>query len=101
MPRSLSRALAVTVALAAAWLAATGVFGDRGLLAVHTLRTEARQVEARNEELAAENRRLSEHVRRLRSDDAAIERIAREEHGFLREGEVIYQFDEDEGQGGE
>lgn len=35
---------------------------------------------------------LSAYADSLRTDDATIERIAREEFGMIREGEVLYRF---------
>ena len=101
MPKLVSRLLAIAVALLALYLAATGVFGPRGLIALGTLRAEAAALHAQNEELSQEVQDLLEQAERLRNSDTAIEEVAREEHGFLREGEVIYQFkneDEDLGQ---
>lgn len=97
MPKLFSRLLAVVIAGLALYLAATGLFGPRGLLALTALRSEAAALHAENAELAKEVEELTEQAERLRNSDAAIEEIAREEHGFLREGEVIYQFkNEDE-----
>ena len=97
MPKLVSRLLAVAIAGLAVYLAATGVFGPRGLLALNALRAEAASLHAQNEELANEVSELTEQAKRLRDTDTAIEEVAREEHGFLREGEVIYQFkNEDE-----
>jgi cell division protein FtsB len=45
-----------------------------------------------NESLAHEVRRLDAEVRQLRSEPAAMERIARDELGMVREGEIVFQF---------
>ncbi|HEY2432419.1 MAG TPA: septum formation initiator family protein [Vicinamibacterales bacterium] len=65
------------------------VFGDRGL--TESMRAR-RQYAAAQQELAKlkrENTALRERMRRLRSDPAAIEAIARGELGLLRQGEVL------------
>ena len=48
---------------------------------------------AQNRALASRNARLSAEIQRLRSDDAAIERAAREELGFVRPGEIVISLE--------
>jgi cell division protein FtsB len=66
------------------------LFGDRGFLQLvrHQQRTAALAREI--EELGAENRRLAGEIAALRSDPRAIERLAREELGLSRPGEVVF-----------
>ena len=72
--------LASIIALVA--LIVGALFGDRGLL--HLI--DQRQVE----ELQAENAHLATEITSLRSDPRAIERLAREELGFVRPGETLF-----------
>jgi cell division protein FtsB len=44
---------------------------------------------AHNQELAAENERLAREAEALRTDPTAIERVARDELGWVRAGEVV------------
>jgi cell division protein FtsB len=82
------------------WLIAFLVFttlvavcvGDRGLVRLLRLRAEQQRIEAKNAEMEADNARLREEVRRLRVDRRTIEKIAREELGMARPGEIVYQF---------
>ena len=60
-----------------------------------------RALEAKREEIRRENERLRREVRALRrevaalrSDPGTVERIARDELGMVREGELIFQFSE-------
>lgn len=60
-----------------------------------------RALEAKREELRRENERMRREVRALRrevaalrTDASAIERIARDELGMVRDGELIFQFEE-------
>jgi cell division protein FtsB len=62
---------------------------------------EARGTEARIQEEAAELDRLREEIDSLgaradslETDSAALERIARERFGMIRDGEVLYRFAE-------
>ncbi len=66
------------------------VFGERGLL---DLRRSAQQLRTLELQTEREQRRvagLRGHVQRLRDDPAALERIAREELGLTRPGEVVF-----------
>jgi cell division protein FtsB len=49
-------------------------------------------VQSKNERLQREVRELSEETERLRGDARAIERIARDELGMVRDGEIVFQF---------
>jgi cell division protein FtsB len=67
------------------------VFSDFGLLQRWQLSREARAIEARIEALEAREEALKEEEGRL-EDDAYLERIAREQHGMMREGEHVYHL---------
>jgi cell division protein FtsB len=66
--------------------------GDRGLVRLLHLRAEQRRIEAKNAQIEADNTRLREEVHRLRVDRGTIEKIAREELGMARPGEIVYEF---------
>jgi len=53
-----------------------------------------REIQRDNEGLAHEVRRLDAEVRQLRDEPSAMERIARDELGMVREGELVFQFPE-------
>src|SRR5688500_5778892 len=86
--RKKAAGLAAAVALIAPGDGA--LVGDRGVLHLMTQRereqTLAREIEA----LRDENARLSGDSAALRTDPAAIERIAREELGLARPGETVF-----------
>lgn len=67
-------------------------FGERGLLHLWHLQEEKRDLDEKNFVLQRENEKLRENIDRLRKDDLYLERLAREELGLVREGEIIYQF---------
>jgi cell division protein FtsB len=68
------------------------VFGSRGLLHLRALTAEQDEVGRRIALLLHENEQLRERIHRLRTDDRTLERLAREQLGFTRPGEVIYRF---------
>lgn len=94
------------VARALAWLLPFGllvlaivavplrILDSQGLPRYRALRTELAEVKAQNARFRREVRDLEREVRALRTDPAAIERIARDELGMIRKGELVFQFPE-------
>ncbi|MDQ3032877.1 MAG: septum formation initiator family protein [Myxococcota bacterium] len=70
------------------------VTGDQGLPRYRALRDELAEVERINERTREEVRHLHIEARALRSDERAIERVARDELGMVRDGEIVFQFPE-------
>lgn len=66
----------------------------QGLPRYRALKAELQHVERDNERFAREVAELTREVDALKVDPAAIERIARDELGMVREGEVVFQFPE-------
>lgn len=67
------------------------IFGTHGVLAMRRSQKEAMQIQQEIKRLDEENRVLQEHVKALKTDPVAIERIAREEMGLARPGELIFK----------
>lgn len=67
-------------------------FGERGIWHLWRLSREKRALDDRNFLLRRENDSLREKIERLRRDDAYLEKIAREELGLVRPGEIVYRF---------
>jgi cell division protein FtsB len=65
-----------------------------GLRKKRRLEDQARRVAEENRGLARENASLRREVRALQGDPAALERAAREELGFVRPGEIVFQLGE-------
>jgi cell division protein FtsB len=80
------------LALGLALLLLQDVFGTHGLLAMRRAQKEAGRVQREIDQINQENRRLQENVKALKTDSAAIERIAREEMGLARPGEYIFKL---------
>lgn len=70
------------------------VLDERGLPRYRMLRDEEAELQHQNEALRLEVRALSRDVEALRSDESSVERIARDELGMVRPGEILFQFPE-------
>jgi cell division protein FtsB len=73
------------------------ILSEEGLPRYRKLRAQLEHIEHENGALAREIQRLERDVRGLSRDPEAVERIARDELGLLREGEVLFQFGEEDG----
>jgi cell division protein FtsB len=71
------------------WSAFSGPQGAVGFL---KLRGALRQLEAENRVLLLRNQALEKEVYLLRNSPAYMEKVAREEYGYTREGEKVYTF---------
>lgn len=69
------------------------ILDEQGLPRYRALLAEREQIRARNEGLRREVRALEREVEALRTRPETIERIARDELGMVREGEIVFQFD--------
>ena len=68
------------------------VAGDGGLLSLWDQVGEVQRLKEENEKLAERNRVLSAELEELRSGLEAIEGLARDRLGMIREGEEFYQL---------
>lgn len=68
-------------------------FGGRGLVQIYHLKDEQEKIQTANARLREENRRLAEQIARMKNGKGEVEKIAREELGLVKKGEVIYQFE--------
>lgn len=68
------------------------VFGDNGLLAMRRAQKEVEQLQQEIQQLNEENTRLAEQVKALKTDPRIIERIARDELGLAKPGEMIFKL---------
>lgn len=68
------------------------LFGEHGFLEMRRAQKEVRAIQERIEQLNQENARLAAEVQALKSDPKIIERIAREEMGLARPGELIFKL---------
>lgn len=70
------------------------VLSEEGLPRLRTVQAEFRTVEEENRLLRREIDVLRARVQKLRDDPAAVEQIARDELGMVRQSEVVFQFPE-------
>ncbi len=68
------------------------ILSEDGLPRYRKLRDQLERVSAENVRLTQQIRRRAEEVEGLRSDPLAVERLARDELGMIREGEIVFQF---------
>jgi cell division protein FtsB len=70
------------------------VFGAHGFVAMRRTQKEIDQIREQIGKINEENKSLADQVNSLKSDPKAIERIAREEMGLARPGEMIFKLPE-------
>ncbi len=68
------------------------VYGSTGLLRVWQMKQEVEALEHEIVTLRGETQELVRTVDRLRSDPETIEKVAREEFGYVRPGEKVLKF---------
>lgn len=86
------RHLREILAIALLTLAVHDVFGAHGFLAMRRTQKEIQGLRDKITRLNQENSKLSSQVKALKSNPKAIERIAREEMGLARPGEIIFKL---------
>lgn len=70
------------------------VFGPHGFIAMRRTQKEIDQIREQIAKVNDENKSLTDEVNALKTDPQSIERIAREEMGLARPGEVIFKVPE-------
>ncbi len=88
-PARSGRWRATLLVLASASLLLGAIFGRHGLLEARQYRLERDRLAAEMRELQARNAALLAEIESLRTDPLAVERIAREELGWVRPGEKL------------
>ncbi len=68
------------------------IWSPNGLLHLRQLHLEHQELTKKNRILDQENHNLYKEISRLRNDPSAIEHLARQELGLVKEGELIFQF---------
>ncbi len=68
------------------------VLGPHGFLAMRRTQKEMDQLRSQVDHLNLENDRLAVDAKALKSDPQAVERIAREDMGLARPGEMIFKL---------
>src|SRR3954463_16325005 len=68
------------------------VFGAHGYLAMRRTQKQVEQLQGEIDRLNQENQGLAQQVNALKTDPEAIERVAREQMGLARSGEMIFKL---------
>ena len=68
------------------------VFGPHGFIAMRRTQKEIDEIREQIGKVNDENKTLADEVNSLKTDPTSIERIAREEMGLARPGEMIFRL---------
>ena len=82
----------ILAALLGLLLIALGILGNNGIITYTQLKRNYKEMQQRVEKLDKENQKLVEEINQLRDNPEYIERIAREELGMVKPGEVLYRI---------
>jgi len=74
------------------------IFGTHGFLAMRRTQNEIQKVKADLEQLSKENAALEQETKDLKSDPRLIEKIARDDLGLARPGEIIIRIPQEQQQ---
>lgn len=74
------------------WLFVALFSGEMGLTRYLSMRDHARNLEQELSTLRRDNATLQQDIIRLQHDPAKIEQLAREQLGYVRKGETVYQL---------
>jgi cell division protein FtsB len=89
------KAAALASVLAVIALVVGALFGDRGLLQLAAQRERSQALARQLQDLREENRALGAQIGALKTDPGAIERLAREQLGLARPGELVFVIRDD------
>ncbi len=64
----------------------------RGMLYLHQQKKHLAVLEAEREQMIQENKEMSLAIDRLQNDEEYLEQVAREEHGMLKDNEMVFDF---------
>lgn len=74
------------------WLVVALFYGEMGLSRYFAMRDYAKNLEQELSVMRNENVTLQQDILRLQHDPTKIEQLAREQLGYVRKGETVYQF---------
>ncbi len=67
------------------------LFGNRGILERYALERDKQEMQGKIRQAQRETARLQQLSKALDSDGRAIEKVAREKYGMVRDGETVYK----------
>lgn len=89
-PATRRRTLQMLLVFVTLVLVINALVGERGLTETLRARKQHQELVTSIDRLRAENARLRDEARRLRSDPSTIEALARQELGLIRPGEMLF-----------
>jgi cell division protein FtsB len=89
-PATRRRTLQMLLVFVTLVLVINALVGERGLTETLRARKQHQELVSAIERLRAENARLRDEARRLRSDPSTIEALARQELGLIKPGEMLF-----------
>lgn len=89
-----SRGIILGLALACIALVVHEIFGSNGYIAMRQKEREYEALQQQIQKLQQDNQNLEKQIKALKTDPKAIEKIAREQMGLARPGELIYTLPE-------
>lgn len=95
--KTTARIAALLVAVLVAVLVISFLFSREGISELQRARRRVSDLEQRIQLLERENAQLEAQIRSLQESTFTMERIAREDLGMAREGEVVYMLPQEEG----
>ena len=70
------------------------IFGGKGLIQIYHLKAEQEKIKISNGRLREENRKVAQQIEKMKKNlKGEVEKIAREELGLVKKGEIIYKFE--------
>ncbi len=85
---SLRQILILFIAILLLLAGYSALFGEYGFVAIRKAERHSQEYIQRVEQLKKENLEIRNEIRALKKDPTAIEKIAREELGLVKEGEI-------------
>ncbi|MBI4811346.1 MAG: septum formation initiator family protein [Ignavibacteriales bacterium] len=67
------------------------MFSNKGIIQRLNFESEKKAMQEKIQQALKEQRRLEEETKALDSDPKAIEKVAREKYGMIKEGETVYK----------
>ncbi len=70
------------------------IFAGRGLMQIDQLKEERERAKVATGRLQEENKKISQQIEKMKKNTPEeVERIAREELGLVKKGEIMYKFE--------
>ncbi|HOD36962.1 MAG TPA: septum formation initiator family protein [Syntrophales bacterium] len=71
------------------------LFGKKGLIDNYKVQQMVKELSVTNERMLKENNKLKQEILLLRKDTKYIERLARDELGMVKKGDIVYRMSDE------